>query len=83
MRNHREPAQHLASSPGMYLTAYDIEAEHEAAIGSLSVAQRRAFERLTLAESRSWRDGDDVEAHLERMFAGEAAARSAIAANDS
>jgi hypothetical protein len=66
----------------MYMTTSDIEAEHDAAIGSLSVAQRRAFERLALAESRSWRDGGDIEVHLERVFACEAVARSVIVAND-
>jgi hypothetical protein len=48
-----------------------IQAEHDAAVASLSPAQRRAFARLTRLESP-----------LEVQFAREAEARSFRPAND-
>ena len=66
----------------MHLSALDVEAEHEAALSSLSPAQRRALGRLALAESRSWRSEESIEVHLDRLFAAEAAARSPRPAND-
>lgn len=53
-----------------YYTAKDIEAEHDAAVASLSPAQRRAFARLARAESEAV------------LFAREAEARSFHPAND-
>jgi hypothetical protein len=66
----------------MHLSERDIQAEHEAALRSLSVAQQRAFARVADAESRSWREGGGVEARLQLSFVLEAAARSVIPAND-
>jgi hypothetical protein len=66
----------------MQLSALDIEAEHQAALDSLSPSQRRALERLALAERRSWQCGDSVEDHLGLLFAAEAIVRVRAAAND-
>lgn len=66
----------------MQISALEVEAEHQAALGSLTLAQRRAFERIALAESRSWRDGGGIEHHLEQLFAYEASGRSMRVAND-
>ncbi len=54
----------------MHYTAHDIEAEHEAAVASLSPAQRRAFARLARSEPEAV------------LFAREAEARSFRPAND-
>lgn len=62
--------------------AIDIEAEHRAAIASLTLDQRRAFERIAWAESRSWREGGDMDSLLQQAFVSEARARSAVLAND-
>lgn len=53
------------------ITADDIQAEHDAAVASLSPAQRRAFARITRTES-----------DLDIQFAREAEARSFRPAND-
>ncbi len=53
-----------------HFTAKDIEAEHDAAVASLSPAQRRAFARL-------WRPEPEAV-----VFAREAEARSFRPAND-
>ena len=62
--------------------ALDIEDEHRAALATLSLDQRRAFERLAWAEHRSWKDGRSVDHFLGVAFAREASARSALLAND-
>ena len=54
----------------IHVTAEDIEAEHNAAVASLSPAQRRAFARLARPESETV------------LFAREAEARSFRPAND-
>ena len=66
----------------MQISALEVEAEHRAALGSLTLAQRRAFERIALAETRSWREGGGLKHHLEEVFAYEAFGRSVRAAND-
>ena len=53
------------------MTPQDIQAEHDAAVASLSTAQRRAFARLMRPEPP-----------LDIQFAREAEARSFRAAND-
>ncbi len=54
----------------IHYTAQDIEAEHDAAVASLSPAQRRAFARLARPEPEAI------------LFASEAEARSFQPAND-
>ncbi len=54
----------------IHVTAEDIEAEHNAAVASLSPAQRRAFARLARPEPEAI------------LFAREAEARSFHPAND-
>jgi hypothetical protein len=60
-----------AKDLGILYSARDIEAEHHAAMASLSPAQRKAFARLALSECE-----------LEAQFALEAEARSFNPAND-
>ncbi len=65
----------------MQLSSLDIEAEHLAALASLSPGQRRALGRLAFAERRSWQSGGAVDDHLGLLFTAEAIARTR-AAND-
>jgi hypothetical protein len=60
-----------AKDPSILFSAQDIEAEHAAAVASLTPAQRRAFARLARPEPA-----------LETQFALEAEARSFHPAND-
>jgi hypothetical protein len=55
----------------IFYTPQDIRAEHDAAVASLSPAQRQAFARLT-----------EFESCLEARFVVEAEARSFRPAND-
>ena len=66
----------------MQLSSLDIEAEHQAALASLSPRQKRALRRLALAERRSWQSGGAIDDHLGLLFTAEAIARAQSAAND-
>ena len=65
----------------MTITPEDIEAEHQAALASLTPEQRRALERLASARQRTNFNGRFPRENLKAIFAAEAEARSqAIAA---
>ena len=54
----------------------DIEAEHKAALASLTPDQRRALERLANARQRTNFNGRFPQENLRAIFAAEAEARS-------
>ena len=75
-------AFHHHSLKGLRLiTEHDIRREHDAAVASLSGAQRRAFERELMCESSSWREIGESPA-LKTAFRIEAAMRNARPCND-
>jgi hypothetical protein len=58
------------------VTAEDIEAEHKAALASLTPEQRRALDRLANARQRTNFNGRFPQENLKAIFAAEAEARS-------
>ena len=67
-------------SSSIYVTAADIEAEHRAALASLTADQRRALDRLASARQRTNFNGRFPQENLQAIFAAEAEARSVRAA---
>ena len=61
------------------VTAADIEAEHKAALATLTPDQRRALERLANARQRTNFNGRFPQDNLKAIFAAEAEARNAVA----
>lgn len=61
-------------------TSEDIEAEHNAALASLTVEQRRALDRLSAARQRTNFNGRLPRENLQAIFQAEAEARSPRAA---
>jgi hypothetical protein len=57
-------------------TAADIEAEHRAALASLTSDQRRALDRLANARQRTNFNGRFPQENLQAIFAAEAQTRS-------
>jgi hypothetical protein len=62
------------------LTAADIEAEHRAALATLTPDQRRALDRLANARQRTNFNGRFPQENLQAIFTAEAQARSRAAA---
>ncbi len=62
------------------LTAADIEAEHRAALATLTPDQRRALDRLANARQRTNFNGRFPQENLQAIFAAEAEARTRTAA---
>ena len=62
------------------ITAADIEAEHKAALATLTPDQRRALDRLANARQRTNFNGRFPQENLQAIFAAEAVARSRSAA---
>ena len=60
----------------MTVTAHDVEAEHRQALASLSLAQRRALDRMREAKQRTHFSGGRVEEQLKALFEAEAASRT-------
>jgi hypothetical protein len=58
------------------VTAADIEAEHRAALATLTPDQRRALDRLANARQRTNFNGRFPQENLQAIFAAEAEARS-------
>jgi hypothetical protein len=62
------------------ITPEEIEAEHNAALASLTVEQRRALDRLASARQRTNFNGRLPRENLQAIFQAEADARSLRAA---
>ncbi len=62
------------------VTAADIEAEHRAALATLTPDQRRALDRLANARQRTNFNGRFPQENLQAIFAAEAQARTRAAA---
>ena len=58
------------------ITADQVEAEHKAALASLTPEQRRALERLANARQRTNFNGRFPQENLRAIFVAEAEARS-------
>lgn len=67
--------QALARSEAQ-ITSADVQAEHKAALLSLSPEQRRAIQRLQQAKQRSHFNGRYPEENLQAIFEAEAKSRS-------
>lgn len=59
----------------MTITPEDVEAEHRAALASLTVTQRRALDRLATARQRTNFNGRFPQENLKAIFQAEAEAR--------
>ncbi len=66
----------------MPITAADIEAEHTAALASMTLVQQRACRRLNEARRYTAFRGRHPTEHLPAIFAREAAERNASAQTD-
>lgn len=62
------------------VTAADIEAEHRAALATLTPDQRRALDRLANARQRTNFNGRFPQENLQAIFTAEAEARTRAAA---
>ena len=59
----------------MTVTAQQVEAEHKAALASLTEAQRRAIQRMQKAKQRAHFNGRFLDENLQMVFAAEAETR--------
>ncbi len=59
----------------MTVTPEEIEAEHKAALASLTESQRRAIQRLQQAKQRAHFNGRFPDENLKMIFAAEAESR--------
>ena len=59
----------------MTVTPEEIEAEHKAALASLSESQRRAIQRLQQAKQRTHFNGRFPQENLKMIFEAEAESR--------
>ena len=66
--------------PAVMITPEEIEAEHKAAMASLTVEQRRALDRLASARQRTNFNGRMPQENLRTIFEAEAEARASRAA---
>ena len=67
-----------SSSAEAQVTSADVQAEHKAALLSLSPEQRRAIQRLQQAKQRSHFNGLYPEENLQAIFEAEAKTRSEV-----
>ena len=65
--------------PSVVITAADIEAEHRAALATLTSDQRRALDRLANARQRTNFNGRFPQENLQAIFTAEAQARTGAA----
>ena len=64
----------------LVISAADVEAEHQAALATLTPEQRRALERLANARQRTNFNGRFPQENLKAIFVAEAQSRSRAAA---
>ena len=65
----------VTRAPSMTVTPQEIEAEHKAALASLTEAQRRAILRLQQAKQRAHFNGRFPDENLKAIFEAEAVSR--------
>jgi hypothetical protein len=72
--------RHVSDICEAIITAAEIEAEHRAALATLTPDQRRALDRLANARQRTNFNGRFPQENLQAIFAAEAQARNRAAA---